>query len=123
MLCLKICNSNRFHRLERDEFLRVRSSESKNLTETFPEPEIVTHSKPVKSWSIIEAPGDIIQNKVTSKGIRIKVNDVPEGVASSHLFFYICVECGKCYWGKSSENFTNRILYFLFFLCRRIPFG
>lgn len=59
-----------------------------------------TDPEPGKSWILIEAPPEMSQNKKTSRGTRIKTEDVPEGVIAAQDIFYICIECGKCYWGN-----------------------
>lgn len=99
----KICNSNRFHRLDRNQLVGLRSDDMKKLA--LPSSEILTPTT-IKSWLLIDAPQAISHSKMTSKGIRIKIEEVPEGVILAHQFFYICVDCGKCYWGMT------RIIHF-----------
>ena len=85
----KVCNCNRFHRLHRKQ---LAGPELADEAVGPPSPTIK------KSWLLVEAPQSS-QNKVTSKGIGIQIDQVPEGVILAHQFFYICVDCGKCYWG------------------------
>ena len=63
--------------------------------------------KPVKSWVLIEAPLDVSHRRFTSSGISIKVDDVPDAVIFANQHFYICVDCGKCYWGAITRNFLE----------------
>ena len=99
----KVCNCNRFHRLHRKQ---LAGPELADEAVGPPSPTIK------KSWLLVEAPQSS-QNKVTSKGIGIQIDQVPEGVILAHQFFYICVDCGKCYWGIIIVQF---FFYFKFIL-------
>jgi phosphoribulokinase len=70
------------------------SSESDAYSEEGMAPPCVLQYRTVESGVIIE----LCQ---TRKGVTINVDAVPAGVLEQVQKFYICENCGKCYWDGS----------------------
>jgi hypothetical protein len=45
--------------------------------------------------------GVIVERCKTRKGVVVKVDAVPKGILNQVQKFYICEDCGKCYWDGS----------------------
>jgi hypothetical protein len=45
--------------------------------------------------------GVIMERCQTRKGVMVNVDSVPKGILNQVQKFYICENCGKCYWDGS----------------------
>ena len=70
------------------------SSESDGYSEEGTAPPCIVRYKNIESGVIME----LCQ---TRKGVTINVDAVPGGVLDQVQIFYICEDCGKCYWDGS----------------------
>lgn len=70
------------------------SSESDGYSEEGTAPPCTVQYQNVESGVIVE----LCQ---TRKGVRVNVDTVPKGVLNKEQKFYICEDCGKCYWDGS----------------------
>lgn len=94
----QICNSKNFHRLHQHEVLQIRSDLDIPETSKFPTPVDLTSD--TRNWNIIETPKNLSETRLTSGGVEMQYDSVPEGVIAAQEYFYVCVGCGKFYWGK-----------------------
>lgn len=70
------------------------SSESDGYSEEGIAPPCMLRYKNIESGVITE----LCQ---TRKGVTVNVDAVPKGVLDQVQIFYICEDCGKCYWDGS----------------------
>jgi len=83
------------------EEAEVFSSESDGYSEEGMAPPCMVQYQNIESGVIME----LCQ---TRKGVRVNVDAVPEGVLNQVQIFYICEDCGKCYWdGSHFERFVG----------------
>jgi len=70
------------------------SSESDGYSEEGTAPPCMVRYRNIESGVIME----LCQ---TRKGVIVNVDAVPKGVLNQVEIFYICEDCGKCYWDGS----------------------
>lgn len=90
------CNCNQFHEICRKELASMKTDFD---VHSLPLDPSVKLRKASKSWVLVETPPNVIHERLTSAGILIQVNKVPHKVIFEQAYFYVCVDCGKCYWG------------------------
>lgn len=91
--CMK-CNSNRFILASQDhiKIMKYGTRNSSNKQDNkLVEP-------PKRSFVLSEITSHICASGVTSTGARIQVDNIHRQIVNNVVQFYICEDCGKCYW-------------------------
>lgn len=100
----QLCNSNAFHQIDRLNLLGLRPGSIAEIEEL--EEEICATSSTARSWVLVNPPQDVERSGCTSTGAKIQFDSVPEGVILKQKVFYVCVDCGKCYWGNTLTSLS-----------------